>query len=649
MRKLFRCPSHLLWLATALTTFLSCPALHAQQGVQVDMVPADLKKLSIEELMNLEVTTVSKKEESVNQVPAAVHVITQEDIRRSAARSIPEALRLAPNLQVAQINSHDWAITARGFNGAIANKLLVMIDGRSVYTPLFSGVFWDVQDTFMEDIDRIEVVSGPGGTLWGANAVNGVINVVTKSAKQTAGGLVTATGGTERLAGGLRYGAKVTDDVSYRVYAKFFDRDSTVFANGANGQDDWRMGQAGFRTDWDISDSSLLTVQGDGYGGRENQLAPGNVNLAGGNILARWTRTFSEDAQFTAQAYYDRTHRVVPNAFGEDLDTYDIDAQHRFKIGEHQDILLGLGYRFTKDNVKNSPALAILPAKLERNVFSTFVQDEISVLPDRLALTLGSKFELNDYTGFEFQPSGRLRWNNEKHVAWAAISRAVRTPSRIDRHFFVPGTPPFTLLAGGPEFDSEKLIAYELGYRVQPREDLYATVSTFFNDYNDLRSVRPGPPAMVFNDIEGETYGAELEIMYQPLRWWRLSAGYTWIEEHLRVKPGQVDINAGRAETSDPEQQILLRSAWDLPRNFQLDVIGRFVDQLQTVFGGPPAGAVSSYIQLDVRLGWTPRKDLELAIIGQNLLDDRHPEFGVPSPLRHEIERGVYGTVTWRF
>jgi iron complex outermembrane receptor protein len=609
--------------------------------------PSRLKKLSLEELMNVEIISVSKKEQKVLDTPAAIHVITEEDIRRSGARSIPEALRLAPNLQVAQLDARQWLISARGFNGTFANKLLVMMDGRTLYTPLFSGVFWDVQDYLLNDLDRIEVVSGPGGTLWGANAVNGVINIITKSAKDTQGFLGTGGGGNENLGfGGLRYGGKLGENVYYRVYGKYFNTADSVLSTGANGEDSWHMGQGGVRLDWDIGEGNLLTVQGDGYDGRADQILGDDQSLTGGNILGRWTRSFSEDSKLQVQIYYDRTHRRIPGVYAEDLDTYDADAQYQFTLGERHSLLAGLGYRFTRNDVENTPGLAVLPAKLDRDLFSAFVQDEITLVEDRLKLTLGSKLEHNDYTGFEFQPSGRLAWTEGRHVVWGAISRAVRTPSRIDRHFFVPATG--SVLQGGPGFDSEKLIAYELGYRVQPHEKVFASISGFYNMYDDIRSVRPvgsapAGPFIIANDVVGDTFGTEVELTFQPIDSWRLTAGYTWLEERLHVKSGRTDLNRARGETIDPNQQFHLRSSLDLPFNMELDAIGRYVDTLRTATGL----TVSSYIELDLSLGWAATENLRISIVGQNLLDNHHPEF--PSKPQHEIERSIYGKITWRF
>ncbi len=621
----------------------------------LEATPAQLKKLSLEDLMKLDVTSVSRRPEPYSQAPAAIQVITQEEIRRSGASSIPEALRLANNLQVAQVDAHNWAISARGFNGGAANKLLVLIDGRTVYTPLFSGVFWDVQDYLLEDLDRIEVISGPGATLWGANAVNGVINIISKSAKDTQGGLLTGGGGTE-LQGfaGIRYGGMLASNVYYRIYGKYFDRDSSVYSQSStngrstkNGEDDWRMGQGGFRVDWEESQHDLFTFQGDLYNGEENQLMNDDISLHGGNLLSRWSHTISDESDLSLQLYYDATHREIPGTLTDDLDTYDADFQHHFQIGERNGITWGLGYRFTRNVVHNSPTVGFLPSRLDRNIFSGFVQDEIK-LTEKLFFTLGTKLEHNDYTGIEVQPSGRLTFQiSSNQMLWSAVSRAVRTPSRIDRNLFSPTTPPFAI-AGGPDFDSEKLIAYELGYRVQATEKLSASVSTFYNQYDDIRSVRPGPPLVIANDLEGDTYGIELDASYQALEWWRLRAGYNYIHEDIHVKHGRSDLSQGLAETSDPEQQISLQSLMSLPCHLELDGRLRWVDRL-SFFSAGKVGNVSSYFGLDIRLGWNPRPDLEFSIVGQNLVDNRHAEFGFPDSTQHEIERGVFGRVTWRF
>jgi iron complex outermembrane receptor protein len=640
----------------------------------------ELKKLSLEELMDLDVTSVAKEPQPYGQSPAAIDVITGDEISRSGASSIPEALRLADNLDVAQKNSHDWAISARGFNTDLANKLLVLIDGRTVYTPLFAGVLWDAQDYLLEDIDRIEVISGPGGTLWGANAVNGVINITTKSAKDTQGLYVEGGGGSElRDFTGVRYGGTLASNVFFRVYGKYFDRNNEVFANGSDAPDSWNMGQGGFRMDAEPSSQNIFTLQGDYYNGRENITTGGNSGEDGNNVLGRWSHTFSDDSDVSLQLYYDRTHLSDPipadvtttgitlapaGILTDDLDTYDLDFQHHFQIGRRNNIIWGLGYRFTHEVDQNAPALAFSPSTLDQNLFSGFVQDEI-MLRENLHFTLGTKLEHNDYTGFEVEPSARLQWDvTPKQMIWAAVSRAVRAPSRVDRDEQIP-TPTFApfgihdILIGGTDFESETVIAYELGYRAQLGEKTDASISAFYNDYTDIRSTTTNSsvanifglplPYYFQNNLEGDTYGFELSANYRIFDWWRLHGGYDLLKENIHVKPGQDDINNALNETGDPENQFSLRSSMDLPENLDLDAGLRWVDSFQLNNNGAPA-TVPSYFELDVRLAWHPTKNLEFSIVGQNLLHDRHEEYGVPSSATtEEIVRSVYGKVTWRF
>jgi iron complex outermembrane receptor protein len=620
------------------------PALVRAQEIAAS--PNELKKLSVEELMDIEVTSVSRRPEKLSETASAIQVITQEDIRRSGVTSLPEALRLASNLEVAQVDSRQWAISARGFNNTTANKMLVMIDGRTVYTPLYAGVFWDVQNPLMEDLDRIEVISGPGATLWGANAVNGVINVTSKSANETQGLLVSAGSGTElRGSTSVRYGGAFSSKAHYRVYGKFFDRASGVLRNGLDAADDWRMGQGGFRLDWNASKANVFTLQGDYYSGRMGQRNSADTVADGGNVIGRWSHRFSERSDLKLQLYYDRTHRRVPNMFAEVLNTYDVDFQHRFPLGKRQSIVWGLGYRLNEDNVTNSPGLAFLPPQVSRQSFSGFVQDEIVLIKDRLHLTIGTKIEHNEFTGFEYEPGGRLAWKvSQRQMIWGAISRAVRTPSRIDRELFVPATPPF-VLAGGPGFLSERLSAYELGYRTQPSERFSLSLATFYNAYGDLRSIeRLNPPAffplVIANGLKGESYGAELTSDYRIADRWRLKAGYTELRIHIRPVPGSTDTTRGSGESHDPNRQFFLRSSLDLPHHVEFDAAFRFVGSIANQ-------TVPAYSELDVRWAWRPNPRLEFSVVGQNLLHDRHAEFGAPSN-RREIERSVYGKVLWR-
>ena len=607
-----------------------------------------LKKLSIEQLMNLQVTSVSKRPERLSQTASAIQVITQEDIRRSGASSLAEALRLASNLQVAQVDSRQWAISARGFNSTTANKLLVLIDGRTVYTPLFSGVFWDVQEVPLADIDRIEVISGPGATLWGSNAVNGVINVITKGVKDTQGLLLTGGGGNEQRGfGTVRYGAALGSTVRARLYGRGFGRDASALPSGAESADDWHLWQGGFRMDWDAATANQVTLQGDLYDGRIGQPSPAaDIAVSGGNVMAKWSHTISEKSSLAAQLYYDRTHRNIPGTFGEDLDTYDVDLQHATRLGARHDLVWGLGYRLINDRVVNSAALAFLPAHVARQWFTGFIQDEIALVPNRLHLALGTKIEHNDYVGFEIQPSGRVNWRlSPSGTLWAAASRALRSPSRIDREFFAPGQPPY-FLAGGRGFHSEEELAYELGFRRQ-QGTLALSVATFYSRYHGLRSLeQTNPPAatpiVIGNGQDGESYGAELTTDYRVTDRWRLRAGYTEVRVHIWPNPGSTDQSRGASESHTPERQFFLQSSVDLPADLRFDAGLRAIDDITNQ-------QVPGYGELNAKLSWQPMPALELSLVGQNLLHRRHVEFGAPGATRREIERGVYGAVAWRF
>ncbi|HET9227228.1 MAG TPA: TonB-dependent receptor [Thermoanaerobaculia bacterium] len=610
----------------------------------------DLKKLSIEELMEIDVTSVSRRSERLNEAAAAIIVVTREEIRRSGVTSLPEALRLVNSLHVARQNQRTWAISARGFNQATANKMLVLIDGRTVYTPLFSGVFWEVQDTLLEDVERIEVIRGPGATLWGANAVNGIINIITRTAADTQGGLLTAGAGSEeRGFGGVRYGGKLGESGHYRAYGKYFNRDPLVFADGSDARDPMWMGQGGFRADWKTSERDDFTFQGDAYTGRIGEPLRDDTNVDGGNLLGRWSRTLSEESNLELQVYWDRTHRHTPGSFEEHLDTLDLDFQHRLPLAERHDLVWGFGYRWHHDRVENSRQIAFLPERRDMNLFSLFAQDEASLLDGRLALTAGATLEHNDSTGVEVQPSVRAAWKaSDRRTLWAAVSRAVRTPTRIDEDFFVFTPDGSTLLIqGNRDFESEDLLAYELGYRIQPNAELLFDAVAFYNVYDHLRSQEPpasGPPFPVTlaNKLEAETWGIELRTNVQPVQGWRLTFGYTWFDKELRLDPDSRDRTGGLAEGNDPEHRMTLRSTLDLPGNLELDGWLRYVDEL-------PSPAVDAYTELDLRLGWHATEALELSLAGQNLLHGSHEEFGPDNAFREAVERGWYGKVTWRF
>jgi iron complex outermembrane receptor protein len=645
-----------------LVVALLCARGHAQNVSD----EGDLKSLSLEELMEVEVTSVSREPEKLFEAPASVEVLTGEEIRRSGATRLPEALRLAGNLDVAQKNSHDWGISARGFNTELANKLLVMIDGRTVYTPLFSGVVWDAQDVLLEDLERIEVVSGPGGSVWGANAVNGVISIVSKSARDTQGLYAEGDlGGVLQNSLGIRYGGRLTESSHYRVYAKTFERDREVLGSGEPSADSWNRRQAGFRFDADPSQRNSFTVQGDVYGGRD-ELAGGEDSVSGRNILARWTHTVSEDSALNLQAYYDHTHLQQPvpafivngnalapaGSFRDDLDTYDLDFQHSVRASTRTRLIWGLGYRHTRDDVGNAPGLGFFPSHLSQNLYSAFAQGEYSIRPG-LSVTAGTKLEHNAYTGLEVEPSVRMQWaRTPRQTLWAAASRAVRAPSRIDRDLVQPIPPYFTILRGGTEFQSETVIAYEAGWRMRFGLPADASVALFYNDYDDIRSTAPNPatvlPFSFYNDIEGHKYGAELAATYRVREGWILRGAWTLLRGELHVSAGHTDLNNALNETADPEHMVSARSSIDLPGRTALDVMARWIGDRPGHVGAAPA-TLESYYEADVRLGWQASDHLELSLIGRNLLHDQHAEYGFDAGTRTELQRDVIARLSWRY
>lgn len=634
--------------------------------------PEELKRLSVEELENVDVTSVSKYPEPLFDAAAAITVLTGQDIERSGAANIPDALRLVPGMDVAQVDAHTWAISSRGFNDVFANKLLVMIDGRTVYTPLFSGVFWEVQDTLLEDIDRIEVVRGPGATLWGANAVNGVINIITKNAADTQGLFISSGGGTgeERDSASVRYGVKVGDDAYLRVYAKYTDYDSTLLPDGSDAHDSWNMYRAGFRLDYNSSQENAFTFQGDIYTGNEDEtysiptktfpfseVISSTDQVSGGNLLGRWSHTFAPDSQLVLQAYYDRTERETP-IFGEKRDTGDVDLQDRFDWGDRQKIIWGLGYRATHADIANSLNVSFNPSERTLSLYSAFIQDEILLLPDRLHLLLGSKFEHNDFTGFEVQPSARAVYTpTASQAIWGSVSRAVRTPSEAETDVRLNPAPPVPIppglltILGNPDFDSEKLVAYELGYRIRPIDQLTLDLTGFYNVYDNLRTLEPLHPLLpvtrseAANKLFGETYGTEVAAAVQLTRQWRVQGSYSYFQAELhRDRTSHDTTTEAVDEGSSPHNQFSIQSLVDLGWNIQFDSTLRYVDTL-------PAPKIPSYLTLDLRLAWSPRKNLEIAIVGRNLVDNQHAEFAPTfvGTQKSQVERSVYGTVLWRY
>lgn len=632
----------LLVLAALALLALGPPPVQAFPQAEAVQRVDRLKGLSLEQLMELEVTSAGKFPQPMAEIPAAITVISQDDLRRSGVRTLADALRLATGVHVARLDNRTWAISARGLNAQTANKLLVLIDGRSVYTPLFSGVFWDVQDYLLEDVDRIEVIRGPGAALWGANAVNGVVNVVTRHAADTQGGLAKVGAGTEHRAfGALRWGGDVAGG-HYRVYGKYQDRDALAFEDGRSAEDPLRLGQGGFRADLPVGSESSLTVQGDAYEGRLDHPVRDTTDVDGASLGVRWRRELSRASNLEAHAYYDTTYRDVPGQFEETRTTYDLEVQHHWRRGRHE-LVWGGGYRSSEDRVTDTDALAWVPGSETVWVANLFVQDEIELSPE-WHLTLGTKLEEQSFMDLEVQPSVRLAWTPEdRGMVWAAVSRAVRAPTRIDLHVRVPGEPPFRVV-GNPEFQPEELIAYELGYRYRPRPDLLFDLATFYNRYDDLRSQEPSPsgPFLVLgNRLEGATYGAELTGRFDATKRLHVQGGLTRLHTDLRFEPGSGDPTGGRSEANDPDLHGFLRVDLDLPREVEVGAWVRYVDDL-------PFPEVPSYTALDLRLGWRPVPGLELSLVGQNLLEERHVEFGSPAT-REAVERGVYGEVLWRF
>lgn len=600
----------------------------------------DLADLSLDQLSAIQITSVSKRAESLSDAPASIFVITNEDIHRAGARSIPEALRLAPNLQVARIDSNQYAISARGFNTTTTNKLQVLIDGRSVYTQLYSGVFWDVQDVVLEDIERIEVISGPGGTLWGSNAVNGVINIITRSAHDTVGALVHAGAGSDERNATARYGGKIGDTTSYRVYAKGVSSDSTETGRHIDAENSWGMRQAGFRLDSGDQRNSFV-LQGDAYDGSIDQLTLDDKQVSGNNLLGRWRSERDNGSSLQIQAYYDHTEREYPGVFSEVLNTYDLDVQHQFSLNKIHSIVWGGGYRQTRDEIDNGVSLAFLPADRILSWTSFFAQDEVA-LSANLHLTVGAKLERNRYTGWEFQPNARLalKLANDALV-WSSISRAVRTPSRFDTELYAPARPPY-LLAGGADFVSETLTAYEIGYRAQFNRQFSFSISTFYNDYDNLRSIEtvPGRPLVIANKMKSNAWGVEAWGTYHVTNEWRLSAGYNHLSQNRWLEDDSTSFTGTRGEGNDPMQQLSLRSATNLPHNVQFDLMLRSIARL-------PDPKVPGYTVLDSRIGWDIAPTVELSLTGTNLFDHRHAEFGT-APNYSEFRRTLYAGILWK-
>ena len=658
---------------------LTSPAANPKAAAQ-----GDLSQISLEDLMNLKVTSVSKTQQKMSQAAAAIFVITREDIHRSGATNIPDLLRIVPGLDVAQINASTWAISARGFNQQFSNKLLVLIDGRALYTPLLGGVNWDTQDVPLEDIDRIEVIRGPGATVWGSNAVNGVINIVTKKASETKGGLITGGGGTEgQVYGTAQYGGTIRGDANYRIFTKYVNHSSQPQLDGSRGNDSWDLLRGGFRTDSTISAKDSLTVQGGLYTGREGATIvhlfsiapPVNANenvrssLSGGNVLGRWGHSFSSRSDTTLQLYFDNFERTVPES-DETRNTIDIDFNHHFIWGTRQEIIWGIGYRHTWDQDNGTIDQSFVPSNTSLQLFNSYIQDTITLDPDRVLLTVGTKLEDSYYSGAALEPSIRLAWTpSNRETFWAAVSHADRTPDQRDVSLAAAlavfpdpagsANPVEVVLFGNSKFQSEEVIAYEAGYRSQPLRPLSVDLSLFINDYYHLSTTEPGQavfqqtpaPARILmpitfaNLMHGTTEGVELAANLKLTDRWTLSPSYSFLEMHLHTSPSSLDATSvAEFQGSSPQHQAQLRSLVELSHGLTWDASAFFVSAL-------PADSVPSYTRIDTQLTWKFAESADFSIVGQNLLRDHHLESNNVLTLVNPalMKRSAYGKLTWRF
>jgi iron complex outermembrane receptor protein len=620
---------------------LSCiallPAAAGAAVMHTAQTTAQLADLPLEQLREVVVMTVSRQDERLDRAPASAYVISAEDIRRSGATTLPEALRLAPNLLAARADANQYAISARGFMNVLANKMLVLIDGRVVYTPLFSGVFWEAQDVMLEDVERIEVVSGPSTALWGTNAVNGLIHVITRHARETRGPAASVNLGNRERSAALRYGATLNDDTHVRGYAKAYDRDSSRRADGSEIGDDAHGVQAGVRADW-TGGADSLTLQADAYRGSVDQV-PAARRFSGVHALARWGRAFGDGAEASVQGYVERTRRDHPQTFEETLDTVDLVGQYGWRpLPDHQ-LLVGGGVRRARDDTTTFAAFAFLPARRTLTWTRLFAQDRIA-LSEALNLTLAASLEDNAYNGVELLPSARLAWVlDEDRTAWASLSRAARAPSRIDRDFFQPAQPPH-VVAGGPTFESELSDVAELGWRARHGVAFSYSATLFHHEHRKLRSLGPTPEGLQFqNNIEGRTRGLEAWARWRVTDAWRVDGGFTVIDSDLSVVPGAVDLGGLPTLGNDPRHWVKLRSSMDLTPTLAWDVFLRHI-------GALPQPAVPSYTTVDMRLAWQAGPNTELALVGRNLSDPQHAEWGAAA---NRVEHERQWVLQWRW
>jgi iron complex outermembrane recepter protein len=683
--------THGSWLAsTTLNTWLQrgikgCCLIFAAAVVfcgsaWTQEIPKDLGNSSIEDLMNIEVTSVSKKEQKLSATASAVFVITTEDIRRSGATNIPDLLRIVPGMNVAQINANTWAISSRGLNGQFSNELLVMVDGRDVYTPTFGGVFWDVLDLPLENIERIEVIRGPGGSIWGANAVNGVVNIITKTAGETQGAMVVVGGGNlDQGFATVQYGGALGKNTNYRVYSKYFNQNHMPGLTGEDARDDWHALRGGFRADSKISAKDTLMLQGDIYTGEEGDpttvlpsvTSPRALNamlqtsLSGGFVQSVWNHIYSPQSDTTLSFSYDKYQRN--DLLAERRGTFGVDFQNHLARVRRNDIVWGLGYRYSASHSDGSLSVFLNPANLNIQLFSSFVQDEIALVPERFSLVVGAKLEHNHYTGFTLMPNVRVSFTpSARQSLWAAISRAVRTPAETNAALHLnfagfpgPGGIPVLIgLIGNPAFKNEGLVAYEIGYRTAILKNLSIDLASYYNRYDHQQTIEPSAPffegaplpahilmpTTYQNLMHGESHGLEMAVKWKITDRWTLSPGYAFNRIHMQTRALSQDMSTMEStDGSDPHVTAQLRSHLSLSERFDWDVSAYYVDRL--VFQGVP-----SYTRLDTELSWRLREGLSLSVVGQNLIKDHHLEFvnesGATSAL---TKRSAYAKLTWQY
>ena len=638
----------------AFAPFLLSGAAYAQD---------DLTSLSLEGLMNVDITSVSKKAEKSSNAAAAIYVISNEDIKRSGAVNLPEVFRMVPGMQVGQIDSNKWSISARGFDSQFSNKLLVLIDGRSVYTPFFSGVYWEIQDTPLEDIERIEVIRGPGATLWGANAVNGVINIITKDAQDTQGTYLEAGFGTlDKVNTVVRHGGQIGSDVYYRNYAKYYNGGETKTVARANADDNWDMARSGFRVDWEKSAEDSVDFIGDVYYGTidENSITAGisENDVSGANVIGKWEHAFSKDSELSVQGYADYISRNEAK-LGQRRLTLDLEAQHVRKINDKNEIIWGMGYRYVRDDIDNKISPTVTDQSRSDNLYSAFIQDKYTISPDKLFVTFGTKLEHNNYSGFEYQPSVRGTWLvNNNNTLWGAVSRAVRTPNRFDSStllsYTIPSVPPIRFDRTGIEsFNSEDLTAYELGFRSQVNQDVSIDATVFFNDYTDLRTTENGTssfefgtvviPGSYYNNAKAESYGLEVASEWKVTEDLKLKANYTYFDINTSLEDGVPSNAIYQDEDETVKNQFYLGSYLSLPNNITWDNHFYYVDRRVEY-------NIDEYLRFDTRLAWQATDGVEISFVGQNLLQSTHSEAtDSTNEIRKEIPRSFYGKVALKF